>query len=56
MQSNSSSLLIAPDFNRPEYIQITPRSAHWEYLHFAARQLSRGRMWHFETTRTNSHL
>jgi 5-deoxy-glucuronate isomerase len=49
MQPSYPSLLIAPDFNHPEYIQITPRSAQWEYLHFAARQMNRGKMWHFET-------
>jgi 5-deoxy-glucuronate isomerase len=49
MQFNSSSLLIAPDFTHAEYIQITPRSAHWDYLNFAARQMNHGRMWHFET-------
>ena len=49
MQSISSSLLIAPDFNHQEYIQITPHSAHWDHLHFAARQLRRGKLWHFET-------
>lgn len=49
MQPNSSSLLIPPDFNHAEYIQITNRSAHWEYLNFAARQMKRGKMWHFET-------
>ena len=49
MQSNLCSLLIAPDFSRQEYVQITPRSAHWDYLNFAARQMYRGRMWHFET-------
>lgn len=49
MQSQSSSLLIAPDFSHSEYVQITPRLAHWEYLNFAARQIKRGKMWHFET-------
>jgi 5-deoxy-glucuronate isomerase len=49
MQSNSSALLIAPDFNNEEYIQITPQSAHWEHLSFAARQLMRGQSWDFET-------
>ena len=49
MQSHSCSLLVAPDFSRQEYVQITPRSAHWDFLNFAARQMNRGRMWHFET-------
>jgi len=49
MQSNSCSFLISPDFRYPEYVQITPRAAGWDYLNFAARQMSRGKMWHFET-------
>src|SRR5512133_585483 len=49
MSSNSTSLLIAPDFSHQEYIQITPHSAQWEYLHFAARQMSHGGTWDFET-------
>src|SRR5689334_18778070 len=49
MQSLPSSLLIAPDFRRPEYIQITPQSAQWDHLSFAARQWDRGKMWDFET-------
>ena len=49
MQSTSSSLLITPDFNHQEYVQITPHAAHWDYLNFAARQMKRGKLWHFET-------
>src|SRR5215211_7062595 len=49
MPSNSCSFLIAPDFRYPEYVQITPRTAGWDYLNFAARQMSLGEMWHFET-------
>jgi 5-deoxy-glucuronate isomerase len=49
MSPAPSPLLIAPDFSRAAYIEITPRSAHWEHLNFAARQLKRGKMWHFET-------
>ena len=49
MPSNSSSLLISPDFSRQEYIHITPRSAHWEHLSFAARQMARRDTWDFET-------
>ena len=45
--SYSTSLLIAPDFNQPEYIHITPQSAHWEHLSFAARRMDRSKLWHF---------
>jgi 5-deoxy-glucuronate isomerase len=49
MKLYSSPLLIAPDFSYPEYVQITPRAARWDFLNFAARQMSHGKMWHFET-------
>lgn len=49
MHSYSSSLLIPPDFSHPEYVEVTPRSAEWDYLNFAARKMNHGRMWHFET-------
>ncbi len=49
MPSNTSPLLIAPDFSNDEYIQVTPQSAHWEHLSFAARKISRGDRWDFET-------
>lgn len=49
MQSSSSSFLIAPDFNQPEYIHITPRSVHWDHLNFAARRMTDGKIWEFET-------
>src|SRR5574338_1072976 len=49
MQSNSSSLLVRPDFSRQEYIHITPQSAGWEHLGFAARRMVRGDLWSFET-------
>jgi 5-deoxy-glucuronate isomerase len=49
MQPRPSPLLFPPDFSHPEYVQVTPRSAQWDYLNFAARKLNRGRMWPFET-------
>jgi 5-deoxy-glucuronate isomerase len=49
MQSNSSALLIAPDFSHQEYIQISTRSAQWDFLNFAARRMEHGKLWHFET-------
>ncbi|MEO5887770.1 MAG: 5-deoxy-glucuronate isomerase [Anaerolineales bacterium] len=49
MLSKTSPLLIAPDFSNDEYVQVTPRSAHWEHLSFAARKMKRGEMWDFET-------
>jgi 5-deoxy-glucuronate isomerase len=49
MQHHSSPLLIPPDYSHAEYVQVTPRLAEWNYLNFAARQMKRGRLWHFET-------
>jgi 5-deoxy-glucuronate isomerase len=49
MSPYPSSLLVAPDFSQPEYIRVTPTSAGWEYLHFAARQMNGGEQWSFET-------
>jgi len=48
MQSDSS-LLVAPNFDHDEYVQVTPRAAKWEHLSFAARKMKRGSLWHFET-------
>lgn len=49
MSSVSSPLLIAPNFDRPEYICVTPATAGWDYLHFAAQKLPQGGRWEFET-------
>jgi 5-deoxy-glucuronate isomerase len=49
MQSVHPSLLIAPDFNQEQYIYVTPPSAGWEHLSFAARRMRRGDRWEFET-------
>lgn len=49
MPFSITSLLIAPDFSHREYIQITPHSAQWDHLSFAARRMSRGDTWDFET-------
>lgn len=49
MQSGSSSFLVSPNFDQDEYIQVTPPSAGWEHLSFAARKINRGSKWDFET-------
>ena len=49
MKSSFASLLIAPDFSQDEYIQVTPQTAHWDHLSFAARKMGRGDKWDFET-------
>ena len=49
MKSSSASLLVAPNFNRDEYIQVTPQIAHWDHLSFAARRMTLGQKWDFQT-------
>ncbi|PKO01352.1 MAG: 5-deoxy-glucuronate isomerase [Chloroflexi bacterium HGW-Chloroflexi-4] len=50
MTANASKLLVKPDFSNPVYIFISPESAKWEHLHFAAVKLTRGETWSFETS------
>lgn len=49
MHSTSASLLIAPNFSHSEYIRVSPRSAGWDHLSFAARTMEQGETWDFET-------
>jgi 5-deoxy-glucuronate isomerase len=49
MASNTSPLLIAPNFSNDEYVQVTPQSAQWDHLFFGARRMKRGSKWQFET-------
>jgi 5-deoxy-glucuronate isomerase len=49
MHSSSTSFLIAPNFDHNEYIQVTPGTAGWDHLSFAARRMDRGDTWDFET-------
>ena len=49
MPFTSSPLLVPPNFSQQAYIEITPRSAQWDHLSFAARQMPRGKTCDFET-------
>ena len=49
MQFASQSLLVRPNFSQAEYIHVTPQSAGWEHLSFAARKMEGGETWDFET-------
>jgi 5-deoxy-glucuronate isomerase len=49
MSSNGSAFLITPNFKSEEYVQVTPQVAGWDYLSFAARRMSTGDTWDFET-------
>jgi 5-deoxy-glucuronate isomerase len=44
-----SPLLVLPDFNRSDYIQVTPKLAGWDFLHFAARKMYQNEQWSFDT-------
>lgn len=49
MPASPVSLLVVPDFSQDEYIHVTPQSAGWDHLSFAARRMKRGQRWEFET-------
>lgn len=49
MTSTVSKLLIKPDFQKKEYIAVSPESAAWEHLHFKAIKLHSGEEWSFQT-------
>src|SRR5687768_4857817 len=49
MNSTSASLLVAPNVSNPEYIHVTPHSAGWDHLSFAARQMEHSETWDSET-------
>jgi 5-deoxy-glucuronate isomerase len=49
MSPYRSPLLISPSFEQEEYIHITPASAGWQHLSFAARKMERGASWHHQT-------
>jgi 5-deoxy-glucuronate isomerase len=45
----TSRLLLTPDFSKPEYQCVTPQSANWEHLSFAARRMQHAQEWESET-------
>jgi 5-deoxy-glucuronate isomerase len=49
MSLYQSPLLVKPEFENEEYIQVTPKKAGWELLHFAARKLRPGQTWQHTT-------
>ena len=46
---SARSLLVRPHWTTGEYVRVTPESAGWEHLHFAARRLRAGETWHSAT-------
>ena len=44
-----SKLLVRPTAGSGEYTKVTPKEADWELLHFAARRMSAGEQWEFDT-------
>ena len=49
MPANSSPLLVHPQQETKEYIRITPETAGWNFLNFAARKLRQGDAWQHDT-------
>ena len=45
----ASPLLVRPKPPPGEYVRVTPETAGWEHLHFAARTMSRGETWRGNT-------
>lgn len=46
---HESRLLVHPTATTGEYIRVTPESAGWEHLHFAARRIPGGEVWSGDT-------
>lgn len=46
---NESPLLVHPSSESGEYVRVTPATAGWEHLSFAARLLCQGERWSHET-------
>lgn len=44
-----SPLLVRPSVVQGEYVRVTPATAGWEHLHFAARRLRLGETWSGDT-------
>jgi 5-deoxy-glucuronate isomerase len=49
MPSNTSPLIVHPNDTVAEYVRVTPETAGWTLLHFAARKLTLGERWQHET-------
>ena len=46
---SESRLLVRPSSDRGEYLRVTPASAGWGHLSFAARRMAHGQTWQEET-------
>ena len=47
--SKSTNLLVKPNYEESEFIQVTPKSAGWEHLNFSAVKLKKGETWHIDS-------
>ena len=45
----TSKLLVVPRLGAAEYQRVTPQTAGWELLHFAARRIQPNEAWEFDT-------
>ncbi len=48
-QNHKSRLLVEPSLTAREYVRVTPETAGWEHLHFAARRIPGGEAWSGDT-------
>jgi len=44
-----SRLLVRPSATHGEYVRVTPETANWQHLHFAARRMIKGEQWEADT-------
>ena len=49
IRNHHSPLLVRHQATHGEYLRVTPETAGWEHLHFAARRLKRGEQWQAST-------
>jgi 5-deoxy-glucuronate isomerase len=47
--SKSNNILVKPNFDLSEFIQVTPINAGWEHLNFSAVKLQKGTTWHIDS-------
>src|SRR5438034_7944631 len=49
ISNHHSPLLVRPRATHGEDLRVTPETAGWEHLHFAARRMDRGEQWQAST-------
>ena len=49
MENQKFPLLVSPNLNQEEIIQLSPQDAGWDYLHVSVRRMPGGQTWQFDT-------